>query len=243
VVGVAQCSAEAIGNPQNVNELCFLANATTTTTSPSGSFGPLNITVRRYIKIGTNIASQRTIDCAQPDACIVGAAVLGNLVVGDFRRVSFDPNAPAERPVELTVNVDPVLRFTNQRTLVVTGTVTCSKDVSVQLATGVTQFDPRTNDILMTGATFLEVPCDGATPFVLEAEPAIIDIAHPWKAGIASAYVSATAYDGQYSSYTDLYGTWPVRGGGNRTSGRSRAVAFSPDHLPSAVNRSPRADE
>ena len=107
-VGIVECRA-ASGQ-----DGCDLSNLLFVLTDEDGRFRA-DMELYRYLQVDIG-----EVDCAQPDACRVGAGIPPSGVVGDDAPIQFDPDAPPPPPATLTIT--PGGALDDDQLVTVTGT-------------------------------------------------------------------------------------------------------------------------
>jgi hypothetical protein len=110
-------------------------------------------TVHRIITLGSE-----QVDCVAKQDCVLVSLDISDLSTGAQTSITFDPNAPFQKPLHLRVTAERTAHVTVDKGVVrLTGTVECNRAVTIEADMALTQVYGRS---IFSSESFSEIDCD-----------------------------------------------------------------------------------
>ena len=197
-VGIAECEAGVTSEAD-----CYLQDVVFATTDQNGSF-TTSFEVARVIEVGPVVIGATggsLIDCAQADACVLGAAQLSDSSKAAIVPIGFDPSLPAPIPLQVSIQLARgTIQIAPDGSITLSGTVSCNESGTLNIYVNISQ--PQ-NDA-RSSVTMSALSCDtspspytavisptGGLPF--ESGPADVQVTVWGQSSSPSATGQATA--------------------------------------------------
>jgi lysophospholipase L1-like esterase len=165
-VGIAECEAGATSEAD-----CYLQDVVFATTDQSGSF-TTSFEVARVIQVGSapiGATGGSLIDCAQADACALGAIELSDSSEAAIVPIGFDPSVPAPTPLQVTIQLaGGTIQIAPDGSITLSGTVSCNESATVNIQVNISQPQNATQG----GAVVPDLSCDASpSPYTAVISP------------------------------------------------------------------------
>ena len=136
-VGIAECEAGVISEAD-----CYLQDVVFATTDQNGSF-TTSFEVARVIEVGPVVIGATggsLIDCAQADACVLGAAQLSDSSKAAIVPIGFDPSLPAPIPLQVSIQLaGGTIQIAPDGSITLSGTVSCNESGTLNIYVNISQ--------------------------------------------------------------------------------------------------------
>jgi hypothetical protein len=163
---------------------CDFSNLQLQDTDTDGNY-TTTFTVRRIITLGSE-----TVDCVAKQDCVLVSLDISDLSTGAQTAITFDPNAPFQKPLRFRVTPDHTGHVVVDKGVVrLTGTVECNRAVTIDADMALTQVYGRS---IFQSEVFPEIQCDhgGHWAVVFRPQNGLFD------AGSAKVRISAFGFSG-----------------------------------------------